>query len=68
MRKTSGAKTCLLPKPGRGGLDYGTYLREVTSLGREVPLLLEHLRTPEEYEEARQFIVRKAAEEKNTLA
>ncbi len=48
--------------PGRGGLDYGTYLREVTSLGREVPLLLEHLRTPEEYDEARQFVMKKAGE------
>lgn len=48
--------------PGRGGLDYATYLREVTSLGREVPLLLEHLRTPEEYDEARQFVMRKAIE------
>jgi sugar phosphate isomerase/epimerase len=48
--------------PGRGGLDYATYLREVASLGREVPLLLEHLRTPEEYDEARQFVMRKAIE------
>lgn len=48
--------------PGRGGLDYATYLREVTSLGREVPLMLEHLRTPEEYDEARQYVMRKAIE------
>jgi len=48
--------------PGRGGLDYATYLREVTSLGREVPLMLEHLRTPEEYDEARQYVMRKAVE------
>lgn len=48
--------------PGRGGLDYTTYLREITSLGREVPLMLEHLRTPEEYDEARQYVMRKAIE------
>jgi sugar phosphate isomerase/epimerase len=48
--------------PGRGGLDYATYLREVTSLGREVPLMLEHLRTPEEYDEARQYVMQKAIE------
>lgn len=42
--------------PGRGILDYGTYIRNVTSLRQEVPLLLEHLRTAAEYDEARQFI------------
>ncbi|WP_128546994.1 sugar phosphate isomerase/epimerase family protein [Larkinella soli] len=48
--------------PGRGGLDYGAYLRNVTALPREVPLLLEHLRSPEEYDEARQFVMAKAKE------
>jgi len=48
--------------PGRGGMDYGAYLKAVTSLDREVPFLLEHLRTPQEYDEARSFVVRKAAE------
>ncbi|GAB3541528.1 sugar phosphate isomerase/epimerase family protein [Spirosoma fluminis] len=54
--------------PGRGGLDYGTYLRNVSALPQDVPLLLEHLRTPEEYDEARQFVINKAAEAKIKLA
>ena len=48
--------------PGRGGMDYVTYLRNVTALPRAVPLMLEHLRTPEEYDEARLFIMRTAQE------
>ncbi|WP_421828924.1 sugar phosphate isomerase/epimerase family protein [Larkinella sp.] len=48
--------------PGRGTLDYPTYIRNVTALPNEVPFMLEHLRTPEEYDEARQFVIRKAAE------
>lgn len=46
--------------PGRGGMDYVTYLRNVTALPRAVPLMLEHLRTPEEYDEARLFITKTA--------
>ena len=48
--------------PGRGGLNYEVYLRSVTALPREVPLMLEHLRTAEEYDEARGFVIRKATE------
>ncbi len=48
--------------PGRGGMDYVTYLRNVTALPQRVPLLLEHLRTPEEYDEARLFIMKIAQE------
>ena len=48
--------------PGSGGLDYAAYLRNVTSLPQEVPLLLEHLRTAEEYDKARQFMIGKAAD------
>lgn len=54
--------------PGRGGLDYTAYLRNIVALPREVPVLLEHLRTPEEYDEARQFVMRKAAEAQILLA
>ncbi|MBD2700211.1 sugar phosphate isomerase/epimerase [Spirosoma sp. BT702] len=46
--------------PGRGGMDYVAYIRNVTSLPQEVPLLLEHLRTPEEYDEARQYVISQA--------
>lgn len=48
--------------PGGGGMDYAAYLRNVTSLPQEVPLLLEHLRTAEEYDKARQFVISKADE------
>jgi sugar phosphate isomerase/epimerase len=34
---------------GTGNLDYATYLECLDSLGRDVPLMLEHLKTPEEY-------------------
>jgi len=37
---------------GTGNLDYATYLECLDSLGRDVPLMLEHLRTPEEYQAA----------------
>jgi sugar phosphate isomerase/epimerase len=42
--------------PGRGQLDYGAYLSELAHLGRDVPLMLEHLKTPEEYDEGRLYI------------
>ncbi|GAB3993662.1 hypothetical protein GCM10028807_29490 [Spirosoma daeguense] len=46
--------------PGRGGMDYVAYIRNVTSLPQNIPLLLEHLRTPEEYDEARQYVISQA--------
>ena len=42
--------------PGRGDLDYRTYLRELSKLPVDAPLMLEHLKTPEEYEEGANFI------------
>ena len=42
--------------PGRGQLDYSSYLGELAKLGREVPLMLEHLKTAEEYDEGRLYI------------
>ncbi len=42
--------------PGRGQMDYGTYLRELSRLPGEVPLMLEHLKTAEEYEEGAKYI------------
>ena len=44
--------------PGRGQLNYPAYLDELAKLGREVPLMLEHLRTAEEYDEGRLYIRR----------
>jgi sugar phosphate isomerase/epimerase len=48
--------------PGRGGLDYTAYLKNVTALPHEAPLMLEHLRTSDEYDQARDFISKRAAE------
>jgi len=44
--------------PGRGGIDYRAYLSAIASLPQEAPLMLEHLRTPAEYDEGRNFIVK----------
>ena len=48
--------------PGRGSVDYRTYLRELSGLGRDVPLILEHLQTADEYAEGATHI-RKVAQE-----
>lgn len=42
--------------PGRGQLDYATYLRELSKLRVDAPLMLEHLQTPEEYAEGAKYI------------
>jgi sugar phosphate isomerase/epimerase len=50
--------------PGKGSMDYATYLRRVTELPQNPPLMLEHLATAEEYAGAREHIFevgRKAA-------
>lgn len=43
--------------PGKGSLDYPTYLRRVAQLPQQPPLMLEHLATAEEYTAARNFIL-----------
>ncbi len=47
--------------PGRGQVDYRAYLTELAKLGREVPLMLEHLKTAAEYDEGRLYIKKVAA-------
>lgn len=42
--------------PGRGGIDYAAYLKAIAGLHRETPLMLEHLKTAEEYDEARTYV------------
>ncbi len=54
--------------PGRGQVDYKTYLRELASLPVDAPLMLEHLKTPEEYEEGKRYIQKIAAESGLTFA
>ena len=44
--------------PGRGEIDYKTYLTELAHCPIEAPLMLEHLSTAADYEEGKQYIVR----------
>jgi sugar phosphate isomerase/epimerase len=44
-------------RPGLGSLDYTTYLRRLAALPQRAPLMLEHLSTAAEYDQARQHIV-----------
>jgi sugar phosphate isomerase/epimerase len=44
--------------PGRGQVDYRTYLGELASAPLEAPLMLEHLKTAEEYAEGSEYIRR----------
>jgi len=49
--------------PGRGEIDYAAYLRELSKLPVDAPLMLEHLKSAEEYDEGRAYIQRTAAKE-----
>ena len=42
---------------GTGQLDYTTYLTRLAQLPRNVPLMLEHLKTAQEYEQSRQYVL-----------
>jgi sugar phosphate isomerase/epimerase len=42
--------------PGRGVVDYSTYLKELSRLPADAPLMLEHLKSAEEYDEGRRYI------------
>ncbi len=42
--------------PGTGSIDYRTYLRELSKLGSDAPLMLEHLHSEPEYTQGRQYI------------
>jgi len=44
--------------PGRGEVDYKTYLREVAKLPHDAPLMLEHLKNAGEYDEGRAHILK----------
>jgi sugar phosphate isomerase/epimerase len=54
--------------PGRGEMDYKAYLGGLAALPSEVPLMLEHLKTPEEYDEGKQYIKRVGGEMGLTFA
>jgi sugar phosphate isomerase/epimerase len=42
--------------PGRGSIDYKAYLRALSALPLQPPLMLEHLKTAEEYNEGADYI------------
>jgi sugar phosphate isomerase/epimerase len=42
--------------PGKGEIDYATYLRELSKLHVDAPLMLEHLQTADEYRAGRDYI------------
>ena len=42
--------------PGKGSLDYATYLKRLAELPQNAPLMLEHLSTAEDYAAAREHI------------
>jgi sugar phosphate isomerase/epimerase len=48
--------------PGRGQIDYAAYLRAVAALPIDAPLMLEHLKTADEYAEAAGYVRKVAAE------
>jgi len=48
--------------PGRGEMDYKTYLTELAQCPVEAPLMLEHLTSAQEYEEGKQYILRMGRE------
>ena len=48
--------------PGRGSVDYRAYLTELSKLPVDAPLMLEHLKTAEEYDEGRAYIQKVAGE------
>lgn len=47
---------------GRGEVDYRPILEEIARLPQQPPLMMEHLKTPEEYEEAARHIRKVAAQ------
>jgi len=48
--------------PGRGEVDYRPILDEIAKLPQQPPLMMEHLKTPEEYEEGARHIRKVGAE------
>jgi sugar phosphate isomerase/epimerase len=48
--------------PGRGEVDYRSYLTELSKLPIDAPLMLEHLKTAEEYDEGKRHIMKVADE------
>ena len=47
--------------PGRGSMDYQTYLRRLAAMPQQPPLMLEHLSKAEEYAQAKEHIIQLCA-------
>jgi sugar phosphate isomerase/epimerase len=54
--------------PGWGSIDYGVYLRNLAKMQVDAPLMLEHLKTAEEYDEGKRYIQKVAAQNGVTFA
>ena len=54
-------------RPGLGGLDYAVFLKELDKLSPDIPLMLEHLPTEEEYRLAAEYIRSAARENQITI-
>ena len=52
--------------PGEGGIDMHAYIREIHKLPFDIPFMMEHLQTEEEYDRAAAYI-RKCAREENII-
>jgi sugar phosphate isomerase/epimerase len=50
-------------RPGLGNLDYATFLRGLDRLDPDIPIMLEHLATEEEYDLAARYVRSVAKEE-----
>lgn len=48
-------------RPGTGGLDYAAYLGELNKLHPDTPLMMEHMKTPDDYQLAAEHIRKVAA-------
>ncbi|MFW5998143.1 MAG: sugar phosphate isomerase/epimerase family protein [Halanaerobiaceae bacterium] len=50
-------------RPGKGNLDYSTFLKELDKLDEDIPLMIEHLSSDNEYKRARDYIKNVARKE-----
>jgi sugar phosphate isomerase/epimerase len=50
-------------RPGLGALDYATFLRQLSKLDADIPVLLEHLPDAHEYRQAAEYIRSVAVQE-----
>jgi sugar phosphate isomerase/epimerase len=48
--------------PGRGEVDYQAYLKNLQRYAPDAPLMLEHLKNAQEYDEGREYIRKQAAQ------